>query len=314
MKKNNNPQPTRNGQQLSGNERIINRTNLRRKKNKRKKLIFRAALCFIFLVVGIICALIMFFNINEITVTGDAAYSSKDIIEESGISVGDNLIFISKKKINQQISTNLPYVGSVKIKRHLPAKLELIITKTDVAYAVVLDGFYTLLNENGKVLETGLEYIGDNIILLNMGEIKTAKAGQIVETSEEKINYLEKLVSISNACKECGITGITAIDISNIYDIKLVYQGRITLELGETNKDNLYKKLALGKAAIDTQNEENELYRGTINLSVDGKGYWAEETSTTEPTTNHEEQTTEKIDGESTTKPQKEEPTTVQAA
>ncbi len=283
MKKANNPRPARNNQQLSGNERIINRTNLRRKKNKRKKLIFRAVLCFIFLCAGIIFALAMFFNISEITVTGDAVYSSKDIVEESGINIGDNLIFISKKKINEQISTNLPYVGSVKIKRHLPTELELIITKTEAIYAIVLDGTYTLLDVNGKVLETGLEYVGDNLVLLNMGEIESAEAGKNVKTKEEKINYLEKLISVRTACQECGLTGITAIDMSNIYDIKLIYQGRITLELGETNKDNLSKKLALGKAAIDTQDEENELYRGTINLSVDGKGYWAEETSTTEP-------------------------------
>ena len=84
MKKTNNPNTSRNSQ-LSGNERIVNRTNQRRKKNKRKKLIFRAVLCFIFLCIGIIFALTMFFNISEITVTGDTVYSSEDIIEKSGV-------------------------------------------------------------------------------------------------------------------------------------------------------------------------------------------------------------------------------------
>ena len=81
------------------------------------------------------------------------------------------------------------------------------------------------------------------------------------------------------------------MDLSDIYNIKLVYQGRITLELGETDSENLNSKLALGKAALDKQNEENNLYRGTINLTVDGKGYWSEEVSTTEPVT--EENTSE---------------------
>lgn len=290
MKRTNNPNTSRNNQ-LSGNERIINRTNQRRKKNRRKKLIIRSVLCFIFLFAGIIFALTMFFNISEITVTGDTVYSADDVTSSSGVNIGDNLIFISKNKINEQITTELPYVGSVKIKRHLPTGLELIITKTDAVYAVVTNGYYTLLNEDGKVLETDLEYVGENIILLNLGEVEVAEVGRIITTSSEI--YLEKLMSIRTACEDCGLQGITAIDLSEIYDIKLTYQGRITLELGETNKENLPKKLALGKAAIETQDEENELYRGTINLSVDGKGYWSEETSTTEPQTIIDESTTE---------------------
>lgn len=311
MKKTNNPNTSRNNQ-LSGNERIVNRTNQRRKKNKRKKLIFRTVLCFIFLCVGIIFALTMFFNISEITVTGDAVYSSEDIIEKSGVVIGDNLIFVSKKKINEQISTELPYVGSVKVKRHLPTKLELIVTKTQAVYAVVIDGYYTLLDANGKVLEKNLEYVAENIILLNIGEITSAELGRKICGESEA--YLEKLIDIRNACNECGIEDITAIDLSEIYDIKLTYQGRIILELGETPKDTLYKKLSLGKAAIATQNEENMLYRGTIKLTVDGKGYWSEETSTTEPQTEAESSTADTSDGESTTKPENTEPTTNKVA
>lgn len=267
--------------QMSGDERIVNRTNQRRKKNKRKKLIIRSVICFLFLCIGVILVLTMFFNINEITVTGDAIYSADDIINTSDVIAGDNLIFISKDEINEKISTELPYVDSVKIKRHLPSGLELIITKTEAKYAIIQDGYYTLLNKNGKVLESGLEFIGENITLLNMGEIVSAELGSTVATKSEKV--FDKLVLVSDACEECGLTDITSMDLSDIYNIKLVYQGRITLELGETDKDNISKKLALGKSALETQNEENEYYRGTINLTVEGKGYWSEETSTTEP-------------------------------
>lgn len=278
-------QPTRRPpeRQMSGDERIVNRTNQRRKKNRRKKLIVRSAICFLFLCIGVILVLTMFFNINEITVSGDAVYSADDIISSSNVIVGDNLIFISKDEINEKISTELPYVDSVKIKRHLPSGLELIITKTEAKYAIIQDGYYTLLNENGKVLESGLEFIGENITLLNMGEITSAELGSAVAPKNEKV--FDKLVLVSNACEECGLTDITSMDLSDIYNIKLVYQGRITLELGETDRDNTSKKLALGKSALETQNEENEYYRGTINLTVDGKGYWSEEISTTEPQT-----------------------------
>ncbi len=275
--------------QMSGNERIVNRTAQRRKKNKRKKLIIRLAILFLFLCVGVILVLTMFFNINEITVTGDTVYSAEDVTEKSGVAIGDNLIFISKDEINEKISTELPYVDYVKIKRHLPSGLELIITKTEAKYAVIQDGYYTLLDKNGKVLEKGLEFIGENITLLNMGEIISAEIGYEIKPENDKV--FDKLVLISTSCDECGLEDVSSIDLSDIYNIKLVYQGRITLELGETDKDNTYKKLALGKSALETQNEENPNYRGVINLTVEGKGYWSEETSTTEPQS--EEETSE---------------------
>ena len=282
---------------MSGDERIVNRTTQRRKKNKRKKLIVRSVIFFLFFVIGVILVLTMFFNISEITVSGDAVYPAEDIVNSSGVTIGDNLIFISKDEINEKISTELPYVDSVKIKRHLPTGLELIITKTEAKYAIIQDGYYTLLNKNGKVLESGLEFIGENITLLNMGEITSADIGTDIVPANEKV--FDKLVLVSNACEECNLENITSIDLSDIYNIKLVYQGRITLELGETDKDNTYKKLALGKSAIETQNEENEYYKGTINLTVEGKGYWSEETSTTEPQTEEPSSENDANEGES---------------
>ncbi len=269
--------------QLSNNERIINRTNQRKRKNRRKKIIFRSVLSTLVIVVGIVTALLVFFNINEITVTGDQVYSHEEIIKTSDIEIGDNLIFLSKKKLNEKITTELAYVGSIKIKRHLPSSLEIIVTKTDAFMAVASNGVYTLLDRNGKVLEKDLETIGENIMLANLGEINEADVGAIVVLKEDKI--FQKLNTVLTECDAVKLSHITAIDLSDIYNIKLVYEGRITLELGETTSENLNSKLALGKAAIEKQNEENELYRGTINLTVEGKGYWSEEVSTTEPVT-----------------------------
>ena len=284
---------------MSGDERIINRTTQRRKKNKRKKLIFRWCMGTVFLLIGVILVLTMFFNIGEITVTGDTVYASEQIADASGVSIGDNLIFVSKKKIDESITTQLPYVGSVKIKRHLPSKIELQITKTNAVYAIAQNGYYSLLNENGKVLETEVEFIGENIILLNLGNITSTTLGKNIELENAKA--LDKLKAIREECANCGLKNITEIDLSDIYNINLIYQGRIILELGDVDKGSLAKKLALGQAAIEHQDAENDLYRGTINLTVEGKGFWSEETTTTETTTLLET-STEPVSEESTTK------------
>ncbi len=296
--------------QLSNNERIINRTNQRRQKNRRKRIIVRSLLCASFFCVGIILALTLFFDINKIVISGDTVYSNEDIIEASEISEGDNLIFISNTKLNEKIPSKLAYVGSVKVKRRLPSTLEIVVTKTDASMGVVMNGYYVLLDKNGKVLEKDLETVGENIILTNLGEIKTATVGEIVVLENEKV--FAKLQELLNEIDKTNLKEISAIDLSDIYNIKLVYQGRITLELGETDKDNLGKKLALGKVAIEKQNEENDMYRGTINLTVNGKGYWSEEVSTTEPETEDTTtETTEDITDESATEATEESTTEV---
>ena len=278
-----------NNKPLSNNERIIKRTNQRRQKIRRKKIIIRSLVGVVFLCIGIVLALTLFFNINKIVVTGDKVYSEKEVIEASDINIGDNLIFFSKEEVNSEITKDLPYVGSVKIKRRLPSTLEIVVTKTEAYMATAKDGYYIVLDKNGKVLEKDLEIIGENVILASLGEIKSVEVGEIISLKEEKV--FTKLNDVIKECENVGITEITSVDLSDIYNIKLVYQGRIKLELGETDENNLNSKLALGKAAIDKQNAENNLYRGTINLTVEGKGYWSEEVSTTEPVT--EESTTE---------------------
>lgn len=270
---------------LSKDERIVHRTNMRRRKNKRKKLIIRAVLGGTFLVAGLVVALLLFFNINKISVTGDGVYSSEEIIRVSEIEIGDNLIFLSKNRINKLITEKLPYVGSVKLKRRLPAHLEIQVTKTDAVFGIAQDGFYTLLDRNGKVLETNVEYIGTDKTLLNAGKVVSAVVGEKIVLENEK--SFPRIEDVYETCEKVGLQDITEINITELHNIKVVYQGRITLELGKTDGDRLSKKLAFGKAAIDKQNLEDNQFRGTINLTVDKKGYLQEETTEpeTEPTT-----------------------------
>ncbi|MBO5333327.1 MAG: FtsQ-type POTRA domain-containing protein [Clostridia bacterium] len=270
---------------LSKDEKIVNRTNMRRRKNKRKKLIIRTVLGGTFLVAGLVVAMLLFFNINKISVTGDSVYSSEEVIRVSEIQIGDNLIFLSKNRINKLVTEKLPYVGSVKLKRRLPAHLEIQVTKTDAVFGIAQDGFYALLDRDGKVLETNVEYIGTDKTLLNAGKVVSAVVGEKIVLENEKT--FPRIKEVYETCENVGLTDITEINITELHNIKVVYQGRITLELGKTDGDRLSKKLAFGKAAIDKQNVEDNQFRGTINLTVDKKGYLQEETTEpeTEPTT-----------------------------
>ncbi len=252
---------------MSNDERIVDRTNQRRKKIKRKKMIIRGALGSVLLVIGIFLAILLFFNINKISVTGDTMYSAEEIITASEVENGDNLVFLSNKKLNELITKKLPYVGEVKIRRRLPAHLEIQIIKTEACFAVSQDEKYTILNSSGKVLELNREEIDKNLILLNAGKITTANLGEIAVFENE--NLFVRAQEVYDTCQKVELTDITAMDVTDLHNIKMEYQGRIAIVMGITDGDKLKNKLELGKEAIDRQNQEDSLFRGTLDLKID---------------------------------------------
>lgn len=269
--------------QLSDNERIVNRANLRKKKIMRRKIIFFASMGLLVTVIGVLLVIFMFFNVSTITVSGDKIYTDDEIISASEIVIGDNLIFISEDKINEKITSKLPYVGKIEIKRDLPSGIQIIVTKTEPVFAITENGLYTLLNAEGKVLEKNFETVGDNVIFLNVGEITSSEIGKII-TVKDSIK-LDKALQLYKECLKHKLKDITTLNVSDIYNIILIYQGRITLEMGEIDDKNIEKKVESAKEIIKIQDAENPNYRGTINLTVDGKASWKEEEITTEPPT-----------------------------
>ena len=84
-----------------------NNGNVRKKRRRRKQnlSLYYAAIFFLFSVVGIILSLTVFFNVKEVTVTGDSIYTNNDIILASGIQTGDNLVRLSSSKTEKKISS-----------------------------------------------------------------------------------------------------------------------------------------------------------------------------------------------------------------
>ena len=90
-----------------------------------------------------------------------------------------------------------------------------------------------------------MRFGGENITVANLGKVTSADTGKIIALEDGQI--FEKLFELKKALSETGLSGITSVDITNIYDIKLVYQGRITLILGETDGNSLVHKLSLAR-------------------------------------------------------------------
>lgn len=74
---------------------------------------------------AVVMALTLFFRVDTIEVTGTERYTEKDVIEASGIQLGDNLFLLNKYEAARSIAEQLPYIDieDIRIRRELPDTL-----------------------------------------------------------------------------------------------------------------------------------------------------------------------------------------------
>ncbi len=142
----------------------------------------------------------------------------------------------------------------------------------------------------------------DDLVTLKGVKVKSAKLGKTVEFDSEKT--LSIYTEIMNLFIENSITGITELNLKDVYNITMRYENRIDVKVGSIT--NLDSKMAFAAKVIKDQDAAEPDQRGVIDLTIDKKAYFQPETTTkpttTEPTTAAEGETTP--EGETTTEPE----------
>lgn len=142
--------------------------------------------------------------------------------------------------------------------------------------------------ENNSEKKPQYVLLTDKIIILKGIEVKSAEPGKKLDVKNKK--SFDLYGQIMKSFEKEGIDGITSMDLSNTVEIKLIYQDRITIEVGTVA--NLEKKMALAANVIKSQDEISPYQEGTINLTIDKQAYFSPkpEESTTEPQTQNGDQ------------------------
>ena len=119
-------------------------------KVRRRKILLAAA------GIVLICFLISrtpLFSITEIVVKDNVMFTDEEIIASSGMSVGDNIFRMSKRKMRKTIMQNNPYIVSVKVDRKLPDVLTLTVEENDPVLALPCGEQYLILDKDGLAVE-----------------------------------------------------------------------------------------------------------------------------------------------------------------
>ena len=129
-----------------------NRSTNRRRRRGRFSFLMKL-LCILLIAGAVVAALTVFFKVQSITVSGNARYTSEEVVAASGIEIEDNLFLLNKYSAAQAIFEKLPYVEEATISRALPDTIVITVRECAAAAGVVTPEGYWLISENGKLLE-----------------------------------------------------------------------------------------------------------------------------------------------------------------
>lgn len=232
-----------------------------RKRRRRNRIIFTLCLILAVVIAGVILSLTVLFHVTEIMVTGESRYTQEEIVQASGLTPGGNLFTTNTDGAAGSIEETLPYIGSVQVSRKLPGTLVIQVEDVVVAGAVQHGDGYLVLGARGKALEQ-VPYLPEGCPAIVGVKLSKAEIGKPVEYADEEQTKLIETMSL--AAEENELDRITQIDVTDPYNVKMVYDGRITLQFGLPT--DLDYKIRFAQSVIDSEISSTD--RGTLNLSL----------------------------------------------
>lgn len=230
-----------------------------RRKRKLRVGIFLTAL----VAAGIftLLSLTVLFRITAIEAADTSHYTADQIAEASGLQTGKNLFLADRDAAARQIERLLPYAESVQVSIGLPDKIRISVREAEPAIVILQDEKYYLLSSGYKLLETAeqLPEIGSPVVTgAGMTEPEPGKTATFGRDGLQDV-----LQTLLDRLDDSGLSGVTQIDMTEMYALKLQFGDKLTVLLGSTS--GLEDKLRLAKYVIENRIDLNQA--GTLDLT-----------------------------------------------
>lgn len=243
------------------------RPTLTSRQRKVRKVSLLTIFVLIVATVGVILSLTVFFETEKITVAPieNSKYTSTAIIRASELTVGKNLFLSDKKSAEKKIVNAFPYIESVKIKIKLPDTLEIAVTQATPSYYFEKGKSYAVVGGNNRILEINKSKTY-KIPLIKGIEITGSEIGEYVSFNDNSVKKI--LNNIIATAEKNNLKNINEIDVSKLSSIKMIYDNRITINLG-TNEDIDYK-IRTALTIINDKLVKSD--KGTLDVSLCNEG------------------------------------------
>ena len=226
----------------------------------------------------------MFFRVEVVSVEGNHRYTREEIVEVTGIQLGDNLYAWNKFQVAQRLLQTLPYIGEVSIRRVLPSTVVVTVSEWDAVARVLPyapeepegeeEGAETeplsaaqepwLISVKGKLLESA--GAGSQAASVTGLTILLPQAGEQMAVPQAQQARLDGLLALLDALEEAGMTqDVSQIDLGST-QLELRYLDRFTVKM-ELNADFPYELQVLKAVQEDQESKHGPQAAGSIDLT-----------------------------------------------
>ncbi len=237
------------------------------KKRRRKKIravVFAVSFLVVLAITLWVLAYTVLFPIDNITVAGNSLYTAEDIINDSGIEIGDKLYGISQKNTENILTHRLPYIKTIEFERSaLPdATLKIIVNETSDVFCYQSGEKFITADADNKALASFFSQ-PENTTLIKVAKLPEIKIGDTVQLVGE--NEFVTVRSIYDVMSENGIS-VKYIDITS-GGAEILINNRFIVDFGGIS--NLEGKVAHLVGMLEKIDQKNgKEATGRIDLSA----------------------------------------------
>ena len=232
------------------------------RKQKTRSRLLTFILVAILLAICLFISLKVLFIVHQVEAQGSERYTPEEIVAFCAIPMEENIFKIETEAIEAALVENFTYVEKADVRRKLPDKILITITDSiPTFYSRSKEGelfAYTIYSQNFKHLTVQAS--------LPQGLMR-------ISADLENRETRRILLEILDTVKTKGYENITAVEVAQTGNISLVYQDRITIQLG-TMLDIEYK---LKMAMHVIQNELSATDKGIVDAKQAGSAIFRQD-------------------------------------
>lgn len=242
------------------------RRNRHRRRRGRFSFLYKL-LSFLLIFAAILTGCVVFFRVNQVEVTGNSRYSAQEIIEASGVEMGDNLFLTNKPQTVLSIKRKLPYVEKVAVVKSLPDTLELRITESAAVAVLEAEGQHWLINSEVKLVEVGDESLGQGLPKVIGLTPVTPTLGMSVAVAAEEQGRADGLRGLLTALSERDMAESVAefIDLTGAGSIYFGYGEDLTVVVPMAG--DFPRRVFSLQRVLEKFQQQGETVTGTLDLT-----------------------------------------------
>lgn len=239
---------------------------------RRKKRIIASVLILLFIGVGLALSFTVLFPIDSYRVNGESTYTEQQLIDASGLAIGDNIFRFRLSEKAEEMQQKLPYLETIKVRRRLPGTVVFLVEPAEEAlYLPTSESQGVLLSSSLRVLDLTAAPKEGLIQVSGYTASEPTAGKQVTSGDAEKDALLKTLLA---EIKTSGLP-ITAADLTDEYELTVTYAGRILIRLGTSSQ--LDYKLSVVAKALEQGTADGtftDSSGGTIDASNAGTAYY----------------------------------------